>query len=58
MRPFLGAHFSVDEIDDRLYTVRVGSLFSEGMEIMEWTAPKFEEVALNCEINSYASAAL
>ena len=24
---------------------------------MEWTAPKFEEVALNCEINSYASAA-
>jgi coenzyme PQQ precursor peptide PqqA len=25
---------------------------------MEWTAPKFEEVALNCEINSYASAAV
>jgi coenzyme PQQ precursor peptide PqqA len=25
---------------------------------MEWTAPKFEEVALNCEINSYASAPL
>jgi len=25
---------------------------------MDWTAPKFEEVALNCEINSYASAAL
>jgi coenzyme PQQ precursor peptide PqqA len=25
---------------------------------MEWTTPKFEEVALNCEINSYASAAL
>jgi coenzyme PQQ precursor peptide PqqA len=25
---------------------------------MEWTAPKFEEIALNCEINSYASAAL
>jgi coenzyme PQQ precursor peptide PqqA len=30
----------------------------EGIEIMEWTAPTFEEVALNCEINSYASAAL
>jgi len=29
-----------------------------GDEIMEWTTPKFEEVALNCEINSYASAAL
>jgi coenzyme PQQ precursor peptide PqqA len=27
-------------------------------EIMEWTAPAFEEVCLNCEINSYASAAL
>jgi coenzyme PQQ precursor peptide PqqA len=25
---------------------------------MEWTAPKFGEVELNCEINSYASAAL
>jgi coenzyme PQQ precursor peptide PqqA len=48
----------IDEIGDRLYTVRVGSFVSEGMEIMEWTAPKFEEVALNCEINSYASAAL
>jgi coenzyme PQQ precursor peptide PqqA len=30
----------------------------ERMDTMEWTAPKFEEVALNCEINSYASAAL
>jgi len=30
----------------------------EGRKTMEWTAPKFEEVALNCEINSYASAAL
>jgi coenzyme PQQ precursor peptide PqqA len=25
---------------------------------MEWTSPKFEEVCLNCEINSYANAAL
>jgi len=32
--------------------------FSERRKIMEWTAPKFEEVTLNCEINSYASAAL
>ena len=30
----------------------------ERMDTMEWTAPEFEEVALNCEINSYASAAL
>jgi len=48
----------VDEIGDRLYTVEVGSFVLEGMGIMEWTTPKFEEVALNCEINSYASAAL
>jgi coenzyme PQQ precursor peptide PqqA len=26
--------------------------------LMEWTAPAFEEVCLNCEINSYASAKL
>jgi coenzyme PQQ precursor peptide PqqA len=26
--------------------------------LMEWTAPQFEEIVLNCEINSYASAQL
>jgi coenzyme PQQ precursor peptide PqqA len=26
--------------------------------IMQWTAPAFEEVCLNCEINSYVSAKL
>jgi len=25
---------------------------------MEWTKPQFEEISLNCEINSYASATL
>jgi len=25
---------------------------------MEWTKPSFEEICLNCEINSYASAKL
>jgi len=25
---------------------------------MEWTSPQFEEICLNCEINSYASAEL
>jgi len=25
---------------------------------MQWSTPKFEEIALNCEINSYASAAM
>jgi coenzyme PQQ precursor peptide PqqA len=27
-------------------------------DAMQWTAPVFEEVCLNCEINSYASAKL
>lgn len=25
---------------------------------MEWKTPKFEEICLNCEINSYANAQL
>jgi coenzyme PQQ precursor peptide PqqA len=35
-----------------------GSEWAAGGIIMEWTAPSFEEVCLNCEINSYASAKL
>jgi coenzyme PQQ precursor peptide PqqA len=35
-----------------------GSDFGPLGEIMEWTTPAFEEVCLNCEINSYASAKL
>ena len=30
----------------------------EKEELMEWMSPEFEEVSLNCEINSYASAKL
>ena len=33
-------------------------MITAGEIIMEWTAPVFEEVCLNCEINSYASAKL
>jgi hypothetical protein len=29
-----------------------------GGRTMEWTASSFEEISLNCEINSYASAGL
>jgi coenzyme PQQ precursor peptide PqqA len=25
---------------------------------MEWTTPQFEQISLNCEINSYANAEL
>jgi coenzyme PQQ precursor peptide PqqA len=34
------------------------SSYFEGVRFMQWTTPQFEEIALNCEINSYASAAL
>ena len=37
---------------------RVSSSNEFGGIIMQWTAPAFEEVCLNCEINSYASAKL
>jgi coenzyme PQQ precursor peptide PqqA len=43
-------------------TLRVGWLleairqFGSLEENMEWTTPQFDEVSLNCEINSYASA--
>ena len=33
-------------------------LLNEKESTMEWTSPRFEEVCLNCEINSYASAEL
>jgi coenzyme PQQ precursor peptide PqqA len=29
-----------------------------GARNVEWTTPEFEEVSLNCEINSYANAEL
>jgi coenzyme PQQ precursor peptide PqqA len=38
--------------------VKRSSFWTAGGLIMEWTAPVFEEVCLNCEINSYASAKL
>ena len=37
------------------YSLPVG--FSRRLS-MEWTTPQFEEICLNCEINSYASASL
>jgi hypothetical protein len=30
----------------------------EGAFSMEWTAPQHEEIDLNCEVSSYASAEL
>jgi coenzyme PQQ precursor peptide PqqA len=35
-----------------------GYTFWDGVNIMVWTAPVFEEVSLCCEINSYVSAKL
>jgi coenzyme PQQ precursor peptide PqqA len=45
------------QLNSRGTILKVSVVF-EGAKTMEWTTPKFEEVALNCEINSYASAAL
>jgi hypothetical protein len=43
----------------RIFYVNIDGSDSEPLgEIMEWTSPVFEEVCLNCEINSYASAKL
>jgi coenzyme PQQ precursor peptide PqqA len=42
-------------LDTRSRATRENGLLGK---IMEWTAPAFEEVCLNCEINSYASAKL
>ena len=40
-------------------TIRPGPSRNEDRRnVMEWTAPAFEEICLNCEINSYASATL
>jgi len=33
-------------------------MFKKGGDVMDWTTPKFEEIQLYCEINSYACAQL
>jgi coenzyme PQQ precursor peptide PqqA len=43
--------------------IRIETTFEAGNALilgdsMQWTAPAFEEVCLNCEINSYVSAKL
>ena len=49
------SHLNRNLIHGKQYRV---SFVFEGTKTMQWTAPMFEEVALNCEINSYASAEL
>lgn len=56
-------HFGRESIDlgrqvGYAYRTLAGYLPSSGDIVMQWTAPAFEEVCLNCEINSYASAKL
>jgi len=41
-----------------IHFAALAAKISWGVFIMQWTAPAFEEVCLNCEINSYASAKL
>jgi len=41
-----------------LFFGRLNEHFSQGVELMEWTAPQHEEIDLNCEVSSYANAEL
>jgi coenzyme PQQ precursor peptide PqqA len=43
---------------DYSYGAASANLLKRLGDIMDWTTPAFEEVCLNCEINSYASAQL
>jgi coenzyme PQQ precursor peptide PqqA len=45
-----------DKIESRSKAKKPGAEWEK--KIMQWTAPTFEEVCLNCEINSYVSAKL
>jgi coenzyme PQQ precursor peptide PqqA len=58
-RIFAGAVL-ISERGSATLAIRHGTHSAEtiGRIIMQWTAPVFEEVCLNCEINSYASAKL
>jgi coenzyme PQQ precursor peptide PqqA len=38
--------------------IALPNILSKGHVCMAWTAPEFEEIQLNCEINSYAGARL
>ena len=61
----VSADFSGKLVAFERYVGYAGSTFAVlaakiflGVFVMQWTAPAFEEVCLNCEINSYASAKL
>jgi coenzyme PQQ precursor peptide PqqA len=64
MRGLRWLFFSRVLISVRGSSMLVGRFWSTSPErllgeiIMQWTAPAFEEICLNCEINSYASAKL
>jgi len=45
-------HASCSESREEVFSHR------RSISIMEWITPDFEEIPLNCEINSYASAEL
>jgi coenzyme PQQ precursor peptide PqqA len=47
--------FSNHVAPDRLGRKKISNL---KVNLMAWTTPAFEEIVLNCEINSYASAQL
>jgi len=59
LAPFVGAIDSGCRVGYAYFTfAEIRGTNDWGFLIMQWTAPAFEEVCLNCEINSYASAKL
>ncbi len=62
MEPFVHSHFHLLIWGKRRYRIverlRQKAWSDWGKKTMQWTAPTFEEVCLNCEINSYVSAKL
>jgi coenzyme PQQ precursor peptide PqqA len=47
-----------EECSAKITEVQGSKALNAQGEFMQWTAPAFEEVCLNCEINSYVSAKL
>jgi coenzyme PQQ precursor peptide PqqA len=45
-------------LEDRFFGLDRMGVRRETMPTMQWSEPKFEEISLGCEINSYACAEL
>jgi coenzyme PQQ precursor peptide PqqA len=58
---FRSVNFLQKGLPERELLTMMSRLFNQASEdgtIMTWQKPQFEEICLNCEINSYAPAKL